>query len=390
MAPEQPRTGPAAPPPPAGPRLRFVDALRGLAVALMVVNHTARWWLEPAVGAQRESLIYVSMVLAGPTFLLLVGMSLALAYHAALARGRPFRAVALRQLRRAAGILAAGFLVNALVFPADLLGARVLVSIALAIVLATPLLPLVRHRVARWALLGLAPALYVAFLGALPDLARWSRAHPVAAALFLREFPVLPWLGLVLAGLVLGSAEARGREAARRERRYAALGAAGVLGIAAYLALGAGAPLASRLAIGRDLSLNDYWTAAPVTAVGMVGAILVLLAGTRTLVERGGWRLPALVALGRAALPIYVVHLVIVAPVARDAWGLALRSWASYALATALLLSALVGLATVWLAVRARTSGAPGPPSPSRGGPADAAPADAPRPHAAIASRSPS
>ncbi|MGH7264321.1 MAG: heparan-alpha-glucosaminide N-acetyltransferase domain-containing protein, partial [Candidatus Rokuibacteriota bacterium] len=60
-------------------RRPFVDALRGLAVALMVVNHTARWWLDPALGG-REALVYVTMVLAGPTFLLLVGFSLALSW----------------------------------------------------------------------------------------------------------------------------------------------------------------------------------------------------------------------------------------------------------------------------------------------------------------------
>jgi uncharacterized membrane protein len=356
----------------------------------MVVNHTARWWLEPAAGPPREALVYVTMVLAGPTFLLLVGVSLALAHHAALAQGRPFRAVAARQLRRAAGILGAGFLVNALVFPGDVLGARVLISIALAIVLATPLLPLLRSRPGRWALLALAAALYGAFLATLPDLARWSRAHPVAAGLLLREFPVFPWLGLVLAGLVLGAAEARGRDAGRR--RHAALAAGGLLGVAAYVALGAGTPLPRRLALGRDLSLNDYWTAAPVTAVGMVGAILLLVAGAHALVEGRGWRLPALVALGRAALPIYVVHLVIVAPVAREAWGVSLRDWESYALATAVLLTALVGLAAAWLAIRARARppAGPGPAAPGDSAVASDTPAAAARPQAAIASQSPS
>jgi uncharacterized membrane protein len=336
------------------PRTPFVDALRGLAVVLMVINHTARWWLDPAVGDPREAVIYTTMVLAGPTFLFLVGFSLALGYARALAGGRAFGSVAARHLQRSLVIAAIALGLNAVVFPHDVLGARVLLSIALAIAVVTPLVPLVRRPAGRIALLALAVTVYAVFPGALPALRDWSAAHPVAGSLLLREFPVFPWLALVLLGLPLGWAEATVPEGRSRARRYAALGAVGLLAIAAFLARDRETPLAARLAIDRDLELNGYWTAAPATAIGMAGAILALLAVAYWLAERRRWRFHALVLLGRAALLLYVLHLIVVLPLGRETWGLVWADWWRWGAATAALLAALVAMAWLWLDVRPR------------------------------------
>jgi uncharacterized membrane protein len=344
-----------SPPAPRPPRLAFVDALRGLAVSLMVVNHTARWWLAPAVGLGRQPLIYATMALAGPTFLFLVGVSLALGYHrAAVIEGRPFATVAGRNVRRAAAILAAGAVVNVLVFPEDVLGARVLVSIAFMILVATPLLPALRSRPGRAALLALAPALYVAFVWCLPALAAWSRLHPLRAAVLFREFPVFPWLALVLLGLVAGWTEATARDRWRRDRWYAGLGAAGALVLLGIAALAPGRAGGRGPGLAGDLTLNDYWTAGPITAAALTAAILVLLALAYATIERGGWRAGPLVGLGRAALLVYVVHLVVVAPLGARAGGVVLRGWGPYLLATAWLLAGLGLLAAGWLLVRPR------------------------------------
>jgi uncharacterized membrane protein len=334
-------------------RRAFVDALRGLAVALMVVNHTARWWLDSDLDG-REALVYVTMVLAGPTFLLLVGFSLALAWHAARARGeRPAR-TAVTSLRRATTIVLSGALLNLVVFPDDPLGARVLHSIGLAIVAATAALPLASLAAGRAALLALAALLFAAFPAAVPALHDWSAGHPVAAALLLREFPLFPWLGVVLLGLVLGWGDAAGAADRRRGRRYLALGGAGALGLAAYAVSEGGTPLAARLAFGHDPVLNGYWTAGPLTALGMLGAVLGLLAGTYAVVERWGWRPPGLIALGRTALVLYALHLVLVVPLGREALGLVIRGWGAYAATTAGLLVALVGAAHAWRRLRPR------------------------------------
>ncbi len=333
-------------------RKAFVDALRGLAVVLMVVNHTARWWLDPAAGPAREALIYGTMVLAGPTFLLLVGFSLALAFDAGVRRGRRFAAIAAANLRRTAAIAAAALALNVVVFPDDVLGARVLLSIALAIAITTGLLPLVRSGAGRVALLAGAAGLYAGFGPALPALDRWSAAHAVAAALLLREFPLFPWLAVVLLGLVLGWREATETDERARARRYATLAVLAVLGVGAYLLADPGTPVAARLAFGRDFELNGYWTAAPLTAAGMLGAILGLLAAAYWLVERCGWPAGALVRLGRTALLLYLLHLVIVRPLVRGSFGVVFPGWAGWGAATAALLAGLLGVAAVWLRVR--------------------------------------
>ena len=59
-------------------RLAFLDGLRGLALILMVVNHTARWWIEARMTVGRYALIYVTLTLAAPIFLFLVGFCLPL------------------------------------------------------------------------------------------------------------------------------------------------------------------------------------------------------------------------------------------------------------------------------------------------------------------------
>src|ERR671930_902151 len=59
-------------------RLAYLDAARGVALVLMVVNHTARYWASDDLA--RWPLIYVTTSAAGPTFLFLVGFVLPLSY----------------------------------------------------------------------------------------------------------------------------------------------------------------------------------------------------------------------------------------------------------------------------------------------------------------------
>ncbi len=47
-------------------RVLFLDGLRGVALVFMVVNHTARWWLDLSVGLSRYHLIYLTVPLSAP------------------------------------------------------------------------------------------------------------------------------------------------------------------------------------------------------------------------------------------------------------------------------------------------------------------------------------
>ena len=90
-------------------RLAFVDALRGLAVAGMLVIHQSEWWLTPAARrtATFATLYFLSKLVA-PIFLTLVGAVLVLRFG-----GRPSRWIDLKPvLLRGLKILALGYIFN--------------------------------------------------------------------------------------------------------------------------------------------------------------------------------------------------------------------------------------------------------------------------------------
>jgi uncharacterized membrane protein len=91
-------------------RLQFLDAVRGFALLLMIVNHTGRWWQDGAMGWPRYNLIFASMAVGAPLFLFLVGSCMPLSF----ARRRPtgsLPSVAAKFLQRGARLLNAALLV---------------------------------------------------------------------------------------------------------------------------------------------------------------------------------------------------------------------------------------------------------------------------------------
>src|SRR2546423_7556366 len=106
-------------------RLAYLDAARGVALVLMIVNHTARYWA--ADDLDRWPLIYLTTSAAGPTFLFLVGFVLPFSYRGS---SHPLR----RAVERAAMLFAAGYVVNAVLSPlSPLLGSNVLHTIGMAV-----------------------------------------------------------------------------------------------------------------------------------------------------------------------------------------------------------------------------------------------------------------
>ena len=96
-------------------RLQFLDAVRGFALLLMIVNHTSRWWQDGTMGWPRYNLIYASMVVGAPLFLFLVGFCLPLSF----ARRRPtggLPGVAAKFLQRGGRLILASWLLNFVVF----------------------------------------------------------------------------------------------------------------------------------------------------------------------------------------------------------------------------------------------------------------------------------
>src|SRR5262245_66646961 len=92
-------------------RMPFLDGLRALAIVAMVVNHTGRWWIDGSFRWPRYHLIYITMTVAAPIFLFLVGFCQAIAHpNAVVRRGQTPASVAPRYLSRALQVSLAAYL----------------------------------------------------------------------------------------------------------------------------------------------------------------------------------------------------------------------------------------------------------------------------------------
>lgn len=350
--------GPAARAAAPASRLHFLDGLRGIALIIMVVNHTSRDWLDVERG-WTLNLVYDSVLLPAAIFLFLVGFCLPISYH-----HRPvhhgFLADARRYFRRGIEIVAAGYLLNAIVpYPGEsLVESDVLHTIGLSIILLGPVVPVLRWRRAHWALMALAVLIYLSFGWALPALARWSAAHPTLAAMAFGDFPPWPWIAAPLVGLVLGWRwlEARARGPRDEARYFGATAVVGLVLVAAWAAWWRWTPTAPPLDFWRDFSLNRHWTPRGMTTVLIVGGVALLLAGCYWLMERRRWELPWLVTLGQTALMLYFTHQVIEELIVHRMLGVQFRSALAYGTATLALVVLCVYLGRAWLALKPRVS----------------------------------
>ena len=224
----------AAPPPraAASARLPGLDALRGLAIVGMVAYHFCfdlRWFgfarfdLEHAPGwiAARSAIL--------GSFLLIAGASLSLA-----ARRPDFQRRYVRQVATVGGAAPHVSIASYLAFPATFIWFGVLHAIAVALVLARPLLgrpalaAALGLAVVAAGLLGHAPAFDTPALGWIGFM-----THKPATEDYV---PLFPWAGLLLIGTALGTALARQPERlAPLARGTRALQALGRHSLAVYL-----------------------------------------------------------------------------------------------------------------------------------------------------------
>ena len=337
-------------------RLTFIDGLRGVALVLMVLNHTSRDWMDgPVMGWSRYHLVYGSLLFPAAMFLFLAGFSLPIGYHRRQI-DEPLATRARRYLRRGIGIVAAGYLLNVLITPEQpLWNGGVLQTIGLAVILLGPALPLLRSREARWTLVALAVLWYLAFVAAVPTLKQWTWDYPLASRAIFNDFPLWPWLASAVLGLVVGWTwlEARAKGAAAERTFFVRTALIGAACVAAYGLWELAIPTTPRFGFLRDFSLNRHWTPRGMTTVLIIGTVALLLSFMYWLMEHRRVALPWLVVLGQTALMLYFTHQLIEFTLVNKLLGLRFNDWTIYWLANAVFLVLLVYLGKSWQAIQA-------------------------------------
>jgi heparan-alpha-glucosaminide N-acetyltransferase-like protein len=320
----------------------------------MVINHTSRDWLDPALRWPRYYLIYGSVLLPAAIFLFLVGFVLPVPYHRS---PQPAGPTALRHFRRGIRIIAGGYLLNLVVLRSQpVWSGGVLQTIGLSVIVLGLILPWMPHPWTRWILLGFAVGGYVAFSASEPALARWSVDHPIVSKAILKDFPPWPWLSAALLGLVSGWTwlDARKRGEAHEDRFFVATAALGIVLLLVYGTWEWWIPTSPRFGFARDFGLNGHWSPRGMTTFLVLGGVTCLLALTFWLMERRRLTAPWLVTLGQTALMLYFVHQLIELTLVNEILGIRFTHWSVYWITNAIFVVVLVYLGRAWLAIKAR------------------------------------
>jgi len=336
---------------PATDRLVFLDAVRGVALVFMVWNHTGRWWQDRSMGWPWYYSIYVTMAVAAPTFLFLVGFCLPLSL--VKTRGDQLLPTLWKYVKRGVRIILAGLLLNVLVFPEDPFWTNgVLQTIGFGIIIAAPVGLLVRSFVGRSVVVVVSALLYLSFGWWFAFLKTWVTVHPSAARVLFFEFPPWPWVALVLFGLVPGQMFVEQPDRRARSRYMLWMAGVGVLCIAWLLVYDRLAKTAKPFTFMRDYILNDHWTPRGASAVWVIGMTFCLLALFYYLAEVRGLRMTWLVTLGQTALFLYFVHQLIVLTLVNQRLHLRFNNWWRFAAANLLLMIVLLGIGRGWIEIK--------------------------------------
>lgn len=229
-------------------RLTSIDQLRGTVIVLMLLDHVRETFYlhaqvaDPMAVDQVEPALFVSRLLAhlcAPVFVLLTGLS-AWLYASGKPDGR--RAASAFLLKRGLFLVVLELLVVnfawTLQFPPSVVYLQVIWAIGISMIALAGLLWLPRGALAVLALAVIAghnllDGIRVQGDGALAVL--WKVLHQrdwitVTDGLRLRtSYPVLPWIGVIALGWVIGPWFARGGDALLRQRRLWMAGAGALL-----------------------------------------------------------------------------------------------------------------------------------------------------------------
>ena len=338
----------------AAERLLFLDALRGFALIFMVLNHTGRWWMDSSMRWSRYYFIYVTMAVAAPIFIFLVGFCLPLSLSRTRGAGvEQVLSTLWKYTKRGGRVILAGLLLNVLVFPEDPFWSNgVLQTIGFSIIVAAPVGLFLGSTGARALVVAAAALIYFSFGWLYAPLTAWVGAHPTGSRVLFLEFPPWPWTALVLFGLVPGALFVERSDRRDRSRYMLRLAAAGVLCMASLYVYDWWAQTPNRWMFKRDFILNSHWTPRGATVLWVIGVTFCLMTVFYYLAEVWRLRMTWLVTLGQTALFLYFIHHFIVLTLVNQHLHLLFNSWWRYTLANLLLMFVLLGLGRGWIEVK--------------------------------------
>jgi uncharacterized membrane protein len=287
-----------------------LDWLRGIGVLIMIEGHSLDSWTR--VSDRNRDGYEWAILIAGfgaPIFLLLAGVTLALAAGSRLRKAQTPAQVASAAMRRGLWIFGLAFLfrlqswaISGGPFPRSLLKVDILNVMGLSMVAAAILWRLGGGRVTRIAVLAAATAA-IAMVTPLVRTAGWLAAVPDPVEWYLRPSPgattftLFPWAGFLTAGAALGTWLDAAQDPVGERRVHVGLLTAGA-------ALGLGGYAASYLPPLYDEV--SFWTSSPTFFFLRLGVVVGLVPLADALTRK--WPAPALQEFGRASLFVYWIH----------------------------------------------------------------------------------
>jgi len=330
---------------PAYRRILFIDALRGFALFLMVLNHAAIYLLTQTLDPGRHYLVYLTISLSAPLFLFLVGFSLTLSFYRGRTAPLDTRPVHYwRYLKRGLGLLLAGYALNIVIAPHEpFYSGGILQTIGISIILLTPLLSKLQQRKFRDGVLIMAFLLYLLFVYAQPGIVAWSVRHPLMAHLFFEGYPPWPWISMVLIGLHSGYKWVEVENQANSVRRHLLqMQTLGIVCLTIYFSVNVLQGHMLNFNIYHDYIINGHWLPSSITVFWIIGMTLTGFTVMYRIFTNRYRYLRWLTVLGQSAFILYVVHLLVIVGMADRLFGLRIHQWWQFISFNLVLMVALV------------------------------------------------
>lgn len=328
-------------------RIVFIDALRGLAIVLMVLNHSALYLLDSSLDPFRHYLVYITVSLSAPLFLLLVGFSLSLSFYRSPqgVSTDPFKRY-WKYIKRAVVLIVVGYLLNGILKPDEpIYSGGILQTIGLSIILISPGLYWLQHQKARDIFLLLAFTLYLLFVYAQPGLGTWMLQNPVLTDLFFNGFPPWPWICFVLIGVVLGYEWLETGNQVERTRLFIKkLKLISFACLAIYFITNGLQGGIVNFNLHYDYIINGHWLPNGTTVFWSLGMCFLLMTIMQYIFTKQYQYTQWLVVLGQAALILYVLHLVLIIGFSDRLFELHIVDWRIFILFNMILILSFVML----------------------------------------------